>query len=407
MIIPIILAAALQAPLQPKPWPVHEYAVDAGHSIVEFSIGFALTHIKGRFNQWRGTILYDSINPANSSITAIFEVKSLDTGWPHRDSHLRTSDFFDVEHYPTITFQSTRLVQDGSSWVAEGPLTMHGVTRAVRLPFHFLPGSPQRSAESRNMTLNLSGSIRLARADFGIVGGSTYNSWFDRARSATMSDSVDITFEVEAWRADAITTLYPPIEQAVERIATSGVDAQVKRLRDLRAKTDDTHWANYLTGQELLVRTLVLSGKTTDAVALARVLTELFPRSTPAFLALGFAQDAAGDRSAAARSYKQGVQLYSPPKHDATEEFPQDDEDWYWADQLVRIALEAGRTATALELARVVAEIYPQIARAQSRYGEALALAGQRTAADEAFSKALTLDPMETRALEYRRRLLR
>ena len=78
--------------------PIHEYAVDAGHSIVEFSVGFALTHVKGRFTDWTGTILYDSITPANSSITAILQTTSLDTGWPHRDQHLRTTDFFDVEH---------------------------------------------------------------------------------------------------------------------------------------------------------------------------------------------------------------------------------------------------------------------------------------------------------------------
>src|SRR4051812_43363679 len=56
---------------------LQEYAIDAGHSIVEFSIGFALSRVKGRFTQWHGTILYDSLNPGNSSITAVIETKSI------------------------------------------------------------------------------------------------------------------------------------------------------------------------------------------------------------------------------------------------------------------------------------------------------------------------------------------
>jgi len=183
--------------LGPSPAPVlQEYAIDAGHSIVEFSIGFAFSRIKGRFTQVNGTILYDSADVARSSVTVIIETTSLDTGWPHRDEHLRTSDFFDVERFPTITFQSEQLTRSGASWLAEGPLTMHGVTRRIVIPFRF-PQPPTRSPESRWMLLNATGALRLARKDFGILGGDTFNSWFNRARSATMSDSVDIELEIE------------------------------------------------------------------------------------------------------------------------------------------------------------------------------------------------------------------
>ena len=57
-----LLALLLAAP----PSTPHEYTLDAGHSIVEFSVGFAYTHVRGRFVQTHGTILYDSLTPANS-----------------------------------------------------------------------------------------------------------------------------------------------------------------------------------------------------------------------------------------------------------------------------------------------------------------------------------------------------
>jgi polyisoprenoid-binding protein YceI len=406
-IAPFILVAAslLQARQGAAPLRFHEYTVDAGHSPVEFSIGFALTHVKGRFTQWRGTILYDSTNPGNSSITAVFETKSLDTGWPNRDRHLRTSDFFDVERFPTITFQSERLRPVGDSWVAEGPLTMHGVTRPIAIPFRFVTPAPTRDPQAGSMMLHVAGSVRLARADFGILGGSTYNSWFDRARAATVADSVDITFEIESWRTDAGAARPAPVDAALQRIATEGVGAQVQRVRERRATIDSGQWQGLAFGQTFVTLALVLSGKTPEAVAFARALVDLFPGSTNAHLALGLASETAGDRRAASQAYARAKALYVPPKRDPNEQFPQDDPTWYYFDAFIRILLEAGKAAQAVDLARVTAEMYPDVGRAHARYGEALALAGRRAEADEAFARALQLDPMESRAMAYRRAL--
>src|SRR4029453_4061968 len=112
--------ASAQAPRAKSPVPhtLREYTVDFGHSIVEFSIPFAFSRVKGRFTSAKGTILYDEANPPNSSGTMITRGKDTDTGWPHRDEHLRTDDFFDVDRYPTIVFQSDRLTRSGDGWVA-------------------------------------------------------------------------------------------------------------------------------------------------------------------------------------------------------------------------------------------------------------------------------------------------
>src|SRR6476659_1217396 len=89
--------APVVAAAQEKLDALQQYQLDAGHSIFEFSIGFAFTHVKGRFTDPKGSILYDPANPENSSVTVIAPSKSLDTGWGNRDRHLKTSDFFDVE----------------------------------------------------------------------------------------------------------------------------------------------------------------------------------------------------------------------------------------------------------------------------------------------------------------------
>src|SRR6476469_3340501 len=208
------LGAQSSRPVSPSASKLREYSVDFGHCIVEFSIGFAFSRIKGRFTDAKGTILYDEAQPLNSSVTMVIETKSLDTGWPHRDEHLRTSDFFDVEKYPTIVFQSDRIVPNGDAWTMQGRLTMHGATKQIAFPIRFIQ-KPIRSPESKWMVMNTAGSLRLARKDFGILGGDTYNSWFDKARAATMADSVDVSLEIEGYSPDATSQRSPRIDVAI------------------------------------------------------------------------------------------------------------------------------------------------------------------------------------------------
>jgi polyisoprenoid-binding protein YceI len=382
---------------------LQEYMVDAGHSIIEFSIGFAFSRVKGRFTHSTGTILYDAARPSSSSITIVIESKSIDTGWPHRDEHLRTSDFFDVERYPTIVFRSERLRESQGAWIADGPLTMRGVTRQVSIPFR-LQRPPTRSAESNWMILNVEGKLRIARADFGIVGGSTFNSWFDRARAATMADSVDVNFEIEGWLADAASQRSQGIQAALERMRTGGVDAQITRWTDLKKQKSASEFDAYAFGGELLVSELITSGRVEDAVKLSRRMTELWPTSAGVFMVHGFALAVSGDERAAGTQYARAKQVFTPAVRDPNEKFPQVDPHWYYVDQIIRTALELGIVSHAVPLARTVTELYPATARAHTTYGVALAFRGDGRGAAAAYERALTVDPNETRALEWRRR---
>src|SRR3954470_17302759 len=132
--VALLSVAPIAATAQQMSGSLQQYQLDAGHSIFEFSIGFAFTHVKGRFTDPKGSIMYDPANPENSSVTVVEPSKSLDTGWGNRDRHLKTSDFFDIEKYPTVMFQSTKLRRNGADWVMDGNFTMHGVTKAMTVP---------------------------------------------------------------------------------------------------------------------------------------------------------------------------------------------------------------------------------------------------------------------------------
>jgi len=401
-----VSTASAQAPRAKSPVPhtLREYTVDFGHSIVEFSIPFAFSRVKGRFTSAKGTILYDDANPANSSVTMVIEAKSIDTGWPHRDEHLRTDDFFDVDKYPTIVFQSERLTRSGNGWVADGQLTMHGVTKAVAIPFHF-PRQPSRSPESGWMVLNADGAVRLKHADFGILGGSTHNAWFDKARAATMADSVDISLEVEGYSADAASQRPASVEAVLQRVQANGVQSQIDRLAEAKRTRPAEAQAGLVNGGDLVARGLIATGRMADAVKLSGAFAELFPAETRAAAVHALALAISGDAAGSAGEYARMKQIFRAPVPDPNERFPQDDETWYYLDQLARATVEWGHAAHGVALARTVAELYSGTARAHTTLGVLLAETGDEKGAAAAYARALEVDDRETRALEWRRRL--
>jgi Flp pilus assembly protein TadD len=98
-------------------------------------------------------------------------------------------------------------------------------------------------------------------------------------------------------------------------------------------------------------------------------------------------------------------QIFQPPVPDPNEKFPQVDENWYYLDQLAQNAMEWGFRAQAVPLARTIADLYPAVARAHTTLGTILAANEDVKGAATAYARALEIDPRETRALEWRRRL--
>src|SRR6266446_10991801 len=83
------------------------YEIDGAHTSVEF-VGrhLMITRVRGRFSGVRGQITIAE-DPTDSHVEVEIDVASVNTGNDDRDAHLKSGDFFDVEHYPTITFAST------------------------------------------------------------------------------------------------------------------------------------------------------------------------------------------------------------------------------------------------------------------------------------------------------------
>jgi len=93
--------------------------------------------VRGTFSEFTADVVVGE-TLADSKVTAEVQLNSVDTRNDDRDNHLRTSDFFDVEHHPTMTFTSTEITESSMT----GDLTIKGNTRPVTFDLEFNGVSP-------------------------------------------------------------------------------------------------------------------------------------------------------------------------------------------------------------------------------------------------------------------------
>jgi polyisoprenoid-binding protein YceI len=168
------------------------YKVDPDHSGVGFTIRHFVSNVPGRFRDFDGSIRYDKLEPAASSIELTVRAASIDTGNNDRDEHLRSADFFEVQKFPTITFTSAEVkARDANLLEVTGDLTMHGATRRMTIPVQVLGTVKTPNGEKAGFEA----VFTLNRKDFGI----TWNRVLD-ASGSVLGDEVKVTIEVEASR---------------------------------------------------------------------------------------------------------------------------------------------------------------------------------------------------------------
>lgn len=117
---------------------VLQLKVDTSKSKVTFEIGnMKVKTVEGGFDKMTGKITFDPNDLKSSRFQACILVSSLNTGNEKRDEHLMKEDFFEEGKYPKICFISSKISKATEGYTAEGKLTMHGVTKVVKIPFSY------------------------------------------------------------------------------------------------------------------------------------------------------------------------------------------------------------------------------------------------------------------------------
>jgi polyisoprenoid-binding protein YceI len=186
--MPVLTQPATQAAAATTTWQI-----DSAHTQVEFAVRhLMISTVRGRFSDVSGTLTAPGARFALGQLEATINAASLDTREPQRDAHLRSADFFDVEKFPTITFKSRRIEAepvDPDTFTVTGDLTIHGVTKEIRLDV---------TAEGRgrdpwgNDRAGFSATGRISRKDFGLV----WNQLLETGGVA-VGDEVKISIDTE------------------------------------------------------------------------------------------------------------------------------------------------------------------------------------------------------------------
>jgi polyisoprenoid-binding protein YceI len=164
--------------------------IDAVHSEVGFSVRHMMvSKVRGKFAQFSGTLVTGE-KPTDSRVSAEIQMDSIDTGNADRDAHVRSADFFAADEYPTMTYRSTGVREDGDEFVLDGELTLKGVTRPVPLTLDLGGFGPDPFGGTR---AGFTAKGEIKRSDFGV----DFNAALETG-GVVVADKIALELEIEA-----------------------------------------------------------------------------------------------------------------------------------------------------------------------------------------------------------------
>ncbi len=122
--------------------PPGVWAIDVMHSTISATAHhLGLSAVHGRFTEFSGVITVPE-DVTRSSVEVEIDATSIDTGNAQRDEHLRSADFLDTAHHPTLRFTAAGVRRAGEGWVMSGDLTLLATTRPVELHLAYSGSGP-------------------------------------------------------------------------------------------------------------------------------------------------------------------------------------------------------------------------------------------------------------------------
>ena len=149
------------------------YEVDAAHTYPSFEADHSggVSLWRGKINSSTGRIVLDK-EAGSGTVEVTMDMKTIDFGHQGLNDHAQTPDIFNTAQFPTATYQG-RLVEfrNGAPTAVDGNLTMHGVTKPVRLTINSFKCAPSRSGRE------VCGADALAtidRSEWGVDFGKNF-----------------------------------------------------------------------------------------------------------------------------------------------------------------------------------------------------------------------------------------
>jgi polyisoprenoid-binding protein YceI len=171
------------------------WKIDPTHSEIKFKVKhLMITTVTGYFRKFDCEVITET-DDFNSTTAVQFtaNIDSIDTNNEQRDTHLKSSDFFDAENHGQVIFTGKRYQTMGDEASLEGILTIRGVSKPITLDVEY-GGTVVDPYGQTKAGFTIRG--RISRKEYGLM-------WNDvtEAGSVVVSDDVRIDAEVQLVRS--------------------------------------------------------------------------------------------------------------------------------------------------------------------------------------------------------------
>ena len=180
----VIAAPAGTSTTVPAAAGVPHYVQAPAGSTLTFSFIQAGAENQGVFKQFATELNYDEKNLAAGSLKVAVQTGSFDTQDKDRNDTLAGADLLDPKKFPTAQFVATSLTRGAKGIEAAGKLTLHGVTKDLKLPLDIR--TTATGAE-------ISGETTIKRLDYGVGTG-------DWKSTEWVGDEVKLQYKVALTR---------------------------------------------------------------------------------------------------------------------------------------------------------------------------------------------------------------
>ena len=190
-VVSAMLLVAVSPRLEAAPLDV--WIVDPETSKIGFTAKQMNVPVKGTFNTYTATIVFDAEQLDKSSIKLEFQTASIATGNPEADQALPSADWFSASAHPTAAFTGDDFKPVGEGkYEISGKLTIKGTTSSVTIMASI--STSEDPQDPSKLTAQASGEATISRTAFKVGEG----QW---ASTATIADEVIISFNISAQRA--------------------------------------------------------------------------------------------------------------------------------------------------------------------------------------------------------------
>jgi polyisoprenoid-binding protein YceI len=162
----LLAGSALAAPVT--------YDVDPNHTYPSFAADHfnGLSVWRGKFDKSSGKIVLDK-EKGTGTVEITVDAGSIDFGHAKLNEHAKSAEMFDVAKYPTATYKGKLAkFKDGAPTEVEGELTLHGVTKPVKLTIDQFKCTI--NPMSKKEVCGADAAATFNRSDFGINYGDKF-----------------------------------------------------------------------------------------------------------------------------------------------------------------------------------------------------------------------------------------